>query len=74
MNILRSGASLPRILRPCRPQSLLRTRFPVPPVAGRAFHAGPALLGIRSQILKDVGEGGFHAEVAGLGVYGAIEC
>lgn len=57
MNILRTGASFPRVLRPCRPQSVLRTRFPKPPVASRAFHAGPSLWGIKSQILKDVGEG-----------------
>lgn len=57
MNILRTGASVPRVLRPCRPQSVLRTRFPIPPVASRAFHAGPSLWGIKSQILKDVGEG-----------------
>ncbi|KAJ5454349.1 Lipoamide acyltransferase [Penicillium daleae] len=57
MNILRTGASVPRVLRPCQPQSLLRTRFPIPPAASRAFHAGPSLWGIKSQILKDVGEG-----------------
>ncbi|OOQ90994.1 putative 2-oxo acid dehydrogenase acyltransferase [Penicillium brasilianum] len=57
MNILRSGASVPRVLRPCRPRSLLRTRFHISPVASRAFHAGPSLWGVKSQILKDVGEG-----------------
>jgi 2-oxoisovalerate dehydrogenase E2 component (dihydrolipoyl transacylase) len=57
MNILRTGATVPRVLRPCRPQSLLRTRFPIQPAASRAFHAGPSLWGIKSQILKDVGEG-----------------
>lgn len=57
MHILRSGGSIPRVLRPCQPRTLLRTRFPVSPVANRAFHAGPSLWGIKSQILKDVGEG-----------------
>lgn len=57
MNILRTGGSVPLVLRPCRPQSLLRTRFPIQPAASRAFHAGPSLWGIKSQILKDVGEG-----------------
>ncbi|KAJ5149737.1 hypothetical protein N7448_001315 [Penicillium atrosanguineum] len=57
MNLLRSGGSIPRILRPSRPQSLLRIRCPIPPIASRGFHAGSALLGVRSQILKDVGEG-----------------
>ncbi|KAJ5679440.1 Lipoamide Acyltransferase [Penicillium macrosclerotiorum] len=40
-----------------RPQSLLRTQCSVPPVLNRAFHAGASLLGTKSQILKDVGEG-----------------
>ncbi|OQD72486.1 hypothetical protein PENDEC_c021G04518 [Penicillium decumbens] len=57
MNILRSGASIPRILRSSHPQSLPRIRGSIPPVTSRGFHAGSALLGIRSQILKDVGEG-----------------
>ncbi|KAJ5168264.1 Lipoamide acyltransferase [Penicillium canariense] len=57
MSILRAGGSIPRSLRPCRPQRLLRTGFPIPPVASRAFHPGPSLWGIKSQILKDVGEG-----------------
>lgn len=60
MNILRSGASIPRVLRPCQPKSLLHRRFPVAAVANRAFHAGPSLWGIKSQILKDVGEGEFQ--------------
>ena len=58
MTILRCGGSIPRILRPCRPQSLLRTRYPIP--LHRAFSACPSLWGMRSQVLKDVGEGESH--------------
>lgn len=57
MNVLRSGGGIPQILRPCRPQTFLRTRYPIPPVLSRGFHAASSLLGTRSQILKDVGEG-----------------
>ena len=57
MSILRTGAHVPQILRRSRPQCLLRTRFPIQPTPSRAFHAGPSLWGIKSQILKDVGEG-----------------
>ncbi|KAJ5892504.1 hypothetical protein N7504_009195 [Penicillium tannophilum] len=57
MNILRSGGNVPRILRSCQPQSVLRIGSPITSVLSRGFHAGPALWGIKSQILKDVGEG-----------------
>ncbi|KAJ5631270.1 uncharacterized protein N7484_011370 [Penicillium longicatenatum] len=57
MNILRRGGSIPRILHTCQPQSVLRIRSPITSVLSRGFHAGPALWGIKSQILKDVGEG-----------------
>ncbi|KAI2794827.1 Lipoamide acyltransferase [Penicillium oxalicum] len=57
MSILRTGAHVLQILRRSRPQCLLRTRFPIQPAPSRAFHAGPSLWGIKSQILKDVGEG-----------------
>ena len=57
MNVLRSGISIPRVLRPSRPQTLLRTRYPIPPALNRGFHATSLLMGSRSQILKDVGEG-----------------
>ncbi|KAJ5899077.1 Lipoamide Acyltransferase [Penicillium taxi] len=51
MNILRIGGSL---LRPGRPHSYLHMRYAV---SSRGFHATTSLLGIKSQILKDVGEG-----------------
>ncbi|KAJ5570151.1 uncharacterized protein N7459_009581 [Penicillium hispanicum] len=57
MSLLRSGGTIPRVLRPCRPHSLLRTRYPIPPVSSRGLHAGRSLWAIKSQILKDVGEG-----------------
>ncbi|KAJ5089487.1 hypothetical protein N7532_008171 [Penicillium argentinense] len=57
MNVLRSGGGILRVSRPCRPQTLLRTRYPISPALNRGFHAAPWLLGPRSQILKDVGEG-----------------
>ncbi|KAJ5929464.1 hypothetical protein N7454_006414 [Penicillium verhagenii] len=57
MNTLRSGGKIPQILRSCQPQSVLRIRSPIASVPSRGFHAVSALLGIKSQILKDVGEG-----------------
>ncbi|KAJ5496148.1 Lipoamide acyltransferase [Penicillium diatomitis] len=54
MNVLRTGANVPRILRSSQPRSLLRTHFRIQPAPSRAFHAGPSLWGIKSQILKDV--------------------
>ncbi|KAJ5707012.1 hypothetical protein N7488_006813 [Penicillium malachiteum] len=57
MNVLRGGGSILRSLRSSRPQSLLRIQGPIAPAPSRSFHAGPALWGIKSQILKDVGEG-----------------
>ncbi|KAJ5083198.1 Lipoamide acyltransferase [Penicillium angulare] len=57
MNILRTGRSIPRVLLSGQPQSLLRILNPIVPVSRRRFHAGPALWGVKSQILKDVGEG-----------------
>lgn len=75
MNVLRSGASLPRVLRPCRPQILLRTPCPIPPVLNRGFHAASMLMGTRSQILKDVGEGKqAHLEDFLSGYIGRIGC
>ncbi|KAJ5777978.1 hypothetical protein N7520_001224 [Penicillium odoratum] len=58
MNVLRSGSNFPSILRSCRSQSVLRIQSPITSVPSRRFHAGPALWGIKSQILKDVGEEG----------------
>ncbi|CAG8918087.1 unnamed protein product [Penicillium salamii] len=46
---------LPRF-RPCLPRNHLRIRS-VPPLSSRRFHASSLLWGIKSQVLKDVGEG-----------------
>lgn len=46
---------LPRF-RPCLPRNHLRIRS-VPPLLSRRFHASSLLWGIKSQVLKDVGEG-----------------
>lgn len=71
MSFMRSGGAIPRIMRPYR-HSLLRIRSPITPLSNRAFHAVSSLLGTKSQVLKDVGEGelqvsGVHLpEVLGL--------
>ncbi|KAJ5217309.1 Lipoamide acyltransferase [Penicillium chermesinum] len=57
MSFMRSGGTVPRMMRPYRASSLLRIRSPITPVSNRGFHAISSLLGTKSQILKDVGEG-----------------
>lgn len=57
MSFIRGGGAIPRILRPYRAPSFLRIRNPITPGASRGFHAISSLLGTKSQVLKDVGEG-----------------
>ncbi|OGE48197.1 hypothetical protein PENARI_c031G12348 [Penicillium arizonense] len=57
MSFRRSGGLLPRNFRPCLPQNHLRIRSTLPPLLSRRFHASSLLWGIKSQVLKDVGEG-----------------
>ncbi|KAE8375130.1 2-oxoacid dehydrogenases acyltransferase-domain-containing protein [Aspergillus bertholletiae] len=59
MSILRCNGGLSRALRSCQSHRVLPvTRSPsTVPFSRRTFHAAPALWGIKSQILKDVGEG-----------------
>ncbi|KAJ5871578.1 Lipoamide Acyltransferase [Penicillium soppii] len=57
MSFKRSGGLLPRNFRPCLPQTHLRIRSTLPPLLSRRFHASSLLWGIKSQVLKDVGEG-----------------
>ncbi|KAJ5297649.1 hypothetical protein PENANT_c005G01287 [Penicillium antarcticum] len=57
MSFRRSGGILPRNFRPCLPQNHLRIRSTLPPLLSRRFHASSLLWGIKSQVLKDVGEG-----------------
>ena len=62
MSFRRSGGLLPRNFRPCLPQNHLRIRSTLPPLLSRRFHASSLLWGIKSQVLKDVGEGMEHLE------------
>jgi hypothetical protein len=62
MTFRRSGGLLPRNFRPCLPQNHLRIRSTLPPLLSRKFHASSLLWGIKSQVLKDVGEGMGHLE------------
>ncbi|KGO78530.1 Lipoamide Acyltransferase [Penicillium italicum] len=57
MSFSRSGGLTARNFRPCLPQNRLRTRSTLPPLLSRRFHASSLLWGIKSQVLKDVGEG-----------------
>ncbi|QQK45908.1 Biotin-dependent 2-oxo acid dehydrogenases acyltransferase, putative [Penicillium digitatum] len=57
MSFSRSGGLTARNFRPCLPQNRLRIRSTLPPLLSRKFHASSLLWGIKSQILKDVGEG-----------------
>ncbi|KAJ5779477.1 hypothetical protein N7457_007197 [Penicillium paradoxum] len=57
MSFRRSGGLTARNFRPCLPQNLLRIRSTLPPLLSRKFHASSLLWGIKSQVLKDVGEG-----------------
>ncbi|KAJ5567424.1 hypothetical protein N7535_006730 [Penicillium sp. DV-2018c] len=56
MSFRRSGGLTARNFRPCLPQNL-RIRSTLPPLLSRKFHASSLLWGIKSQVLKDVGEG-----------------
>ncbi|KAE8358046.1 2-oxoacid dehydrogenases acyltransferase-domain-containing protein [Aspergillus caelatus] len=59
MSILRCNGGLSRALRSCQSHRVLPiTRSPSTiSLPRRTFHAAPALWGVKSQILKDVGEG-----------------
>lgn len=59
MSILRFGGSISRALKsPCRPRTVLPiTSTVLSTIPRRGFHAAPSLWGIKSQVLKDVGEG-----------------
>ncbi|KAJ5972181.1 Lipoamide Acyltransferase [Penicillium vulpinum] len=57
MNFSRSGGLTARNFRPCLPQNRLRIRSTLPPLLSRRFHASSLLWAIKSQVLKDVGEG-----------------
>ncbi|KAJ5230702.1 hypothetical protein N7489_011410 [Penicillium chrysogenum] len=57
MTFSRSGGLAARNFRPCLPQNRLRIRSTLPPLLSRRFHASSLLWGIKSQVLKDVGEG-----------------
>ncbi|KAJ5374903.1 Lipoamide Acyltransferase [Penicillium concentricum] len=57
MSFSRSGGITARNFRPCLPQNRLRIRSTLPPLLSRRFHASSLLWGIKSQVLKDVGEG-----------------
>ncbi|KAJ5868494.1 hypothetical protein N7534_003047 [Penicillium rubens] len=57
MTFSRSGGLAARNFRPCLPQNRLRIRSTLTPLLSRRFHASSLLWGIKSQVLKDVGEG-----------------
>ncbi|EHA28300.1 hypothetical protein ASPNIDRAFT_189170 [Aspergillus niger ATCC 1015] len=58
MNILRSTGSLSRVLQLCHgPRTLPSIRCQARPLPRRRFHAAASLWGVKSQVLKDVGEG-----------------
>ncbi|KAK4864992.1 hypothetical protein LT330_001615 [Penicillium expansum] len=57
MSFSRNGGLTARNFRPCLPQNRLRIRSTLPPLLSRRFHASSLLWGIKSQVLKDVGEG-----------------
>ncbi|PYH99107.1 biotin-dependent 2-oxo acid dehydrogenases acyltransferase [Aspergillus ellipticus CBS 707.79] len=58
MNALRCSGTFLGALRACqRPRALPITRCQNVPLPCRQFHAAPSLWGIKSQVLKDVGEG-----------------
>ncbi|KAE8352824.1 2-oxoacid dehydrogenases acyltransferase-domain-containing protein [Aspergillus coremiiformis] len=61
MSLLRCNGGLSWALRSCQSHKVLpRSRSPSAissPVPRRMFHAAPSLWGVKSQILKDVGEG-----------------
>ncbi|OJI87964.1 hypothetical protein ASPTUDRAFT_393194 [Aspergillus tubingensis CBS 134.48] len=58
MNILRSTGSLSRAFQLCHgPRSLPVIRCHARPLPRRGFHAAASLWGVKSQVLKDVGEG-----------------
>ncbi|KAF9250090.1 hypothetical protein DTO027I6_287 [Penicillium roqueforti] len=57
MGFSRSGGLAARNFRPCLPQNHLRIRSTLPPLLSRKFHASSLLWQIKSQVLKDVGEG-----------------
>lgn len=60
MGIVRCSGSISRLLRPLRPQRVLPIVPTSLPGAYRRFHISPAPWAIKSQILKDVGEGEQH--------------
>ncbi|KAL2837899.1 2-oxoacid dehydrogenases acyltransferase-domain-containing protein [Aspergillus pseudoustus] len=57
MNVLRCSRGLSRALNSSRALTTLNARSPALCISRRDFHAALALEGIRSQVLKDVGEG-----------------
>ncbi|PWY80608.1 biotin-dependent 2-oxo acid dehydrogenases acyltransferase [Aspergillus heteromorphus CBS 117.55] len=58
MNVLRSSGSFSSALRTCqRSRALPIARCQAIPLPRRQFHASSSLWGIKSQVLKDVGEG-----------------
>lgn len=60
MSFSRNGGLTARNFRPCLPQNRLRIRSTLPPLLSRRFHASSLLWGIKSQVLKDVGEGNLY--------------
>ncbi|KAI9932943.1 hypothetical protein ASPWEDRAFT_99273 [Aspergillus wentii DTO 134E9] len=65
MSILRFGGSISRALKsPCRPRTVLPiTSTVLSTIPRRGFHAAPSLWGIKSQVLKDVGEGIMEVQI-----------
>ncbi|OJJ49390.1 hypothetical protein ASPZODRAFT_59748 [Penicilliopsis zonata CBS 506.65] len=57
MSLLRSSGSVLWALRPQRPQSARAIVPPLVSLARKNFHAAASLFAVRSQVLKDVGEG-----------------
>lgn len=58
MSFLRFGTGLSCALRSTRPRRVLPiAHSPVISFPCRSFHAAPSLWGVKSQVLKDVGEG-----------------
>jgi hypothetical protein len=62
MSIIRCNGGLSLALRSCQSRRVLPiTRSPsIIAIPRRTFHAAPSLWGLKSQILKDVGEGTFE--------------
>lgn len=73
MSFLRCGGGLPWAFRPRTPKSIASVRHSIPL---RKFHAASTLWGIKSQVLKDVGEGelDFFSSPVLLGIYPIFDC